>query len=122
IRGGDAAIASLGIQLQHFQIPLPKTGYIVFFECGVWPGNISAGTDAALLPLANLPVLFGGQLPKRHEFRELIIPAFNRVFIHQPIHSNGGALRAYWKESSAHAMIATRMVPEIGQRADAQGA
>src|SRR2546422_151134 len=53
---------------------------------------------------------------------EKAVEGRDSLFVHQPINTNGGLLRADRKESCAHAVVATRMVPKIRQRSNPQSA
>src|SRR5688500_6138734 len=69
---------------QFMQVPTNKRVDVVLLERRIRPGDIVRRDDAPLGLLAQLPILLGGHLPKRHDLFQSIIATFDGVLVDQP--------------------------------------
>src|SRR5947209_3513063 len=60
-----------------------------------------------------MPVLFGSELPERHQLRQIVIATFDCILIHQPPDADSRELRSPRQQTRADRVVATRVVPEI---------
>ena len=59
-------------------------------------------------------------MPERQEPGQVVVAAFDRFFVHQPVNTDGSPLGTGGKQAGADAVIAARMIPEVRQRANSQ--
>src|SRR3989442_8697727 len=101
---------SFAVQAEHLEIPPHKTLHVILFVSRIRPRPVSTGAHAALLALANLPILLGGQLPERQQLVQIVIPARDGPFCHEPPDADGGKLRPSGEQAGADAVVATGMI------------
>src|SRR5258708_29561588 len=103
---------SFAVQAEHLEIPAHKTIHVILLVSRIRPRPVSAGAHAALLALANLPILLGGQLPEGQQLVQIVIAARHGPFRHEPRDADGGKLRPSGEQAGAAPWGPTGLIPK----------
>lgn len=104
---------------QPLAVPIHKVHHAKLVGLGVRPWLVSGGVDAALVLFGQATVLVVGGVPDLAHAVDVVVHAFNRVLVYQPLGGDHGFLGADRPYGEHNDVIAHAVVPGVRQVQDA---
>src|SRR5574340_1351742 len=109
-------------RIHLLEIPAQEAIQVVFLVYGERTRSVGTIIDTALLIDAQGPVLLGGVEPEGQKLLKVIIPTLFRLLVDEPNHLDLCVVDPFGRKPDGNTVVATGMVPEVRQHAQAKGA
>ena len=107
------------IAQQTLAIPIHKVHHTELIGLGIRPRLIRSGVDPALVLFGQATVLVVGGVPDLAHALHVVVDAFDRVLVHDPLGGDHGFLGADWPHGEHDDVVAHAVVPGVRQVQDA---